>query len=126
MTNMKGLRWNGPKEMELVPGTFSQIFSGDHMTMMLNWLPAGSKHQLHDHPHEQIFWLIEGSCKMTIGEEEHILQPGDIRRVPGGVPHAVEVLGENGVCCFDAFSPARGLCGEVRRVGMIAPLRRFI
>ena len=60
----------------------------------------------HAHPHEQMGIMISGRLEFTIGGETRVLGPGDIWRIPGGVPHKVVAL-DGPAVALDAFHPIR-------------------
>lgn len=68
-------------------------------------LEGGSAIASHAHPHEQITYIISGSCRYTVGTETREVGAGDSVLIPGNVPHSIEVLETMKV--IDAFSPAR-------------------
>lgn len=68
-------------------------------------LAANTKLPLHQHPHEQITYVIEGRFEFTVGDETTVLGPGMAALVPSGVPHGGTTLTACRV--IDVFSPAR-------------------
>jgi len=68
-------------------------------------LPAGLTVPLHQHPHEQVTYVIEGRFQFTVGAETRVLEPGMVALVPGGVRHGGTTLTACRV--LDFFSPAR-------------------
>jgi quercetin dioxygenase-like cupin family protein len=60
----------------------------------------------HAHPHEQMGVLISGRAEFTVGGVTRVLGPGDLWRIPGGVPHKVVALDEP-VVALDCFHPIR-------------------
>jgi len=60
----------------------------------------------HSHPHEQMGLLLEGQLEFFIGDEHHMVQPGQMWRIPGGVPHKA-IAGDQPVRALDVFSPVR-------------------
>ncbi len=61
---------------------------------------------MHSHPHEQMGIMISGNAIFTVGGIEKTLGPGDIWRIPGGVPH--KVVGLDGpAVALDVFHPIR-------------------
>ena len=60
---------------------------------------------LHQHPHEQVTYVLEGKFKFTVGEETTVLGPGMAAIIPGGVLHGGTTLTACRV--IDVFSPAR-------------------
>jgi quercetin dioxygenase-like cupin family protein len=68
-------------------------------------LEKGAEIPVHEHPHEQTGYLLEGSMVMTIRGRRYALEPGDSWSLRGGVPHGVEVLEE--CLVFEVFAPVR-------------------
>jgi quercetin dioxygenase-like cupin family protein len=50
--------------------------------------------------------VLDGEMDFTIGGETKRLRPGDVFRIPGGVPHSV-VAGDRPVKALDVFYPIR-------------------
>lgn len=53
----------------------------------------GNGPRLHKHNYDEIVYIIEGSSKWTVGEEERIAKAGDILIVKAGEPHKFVDLG---------------------------------
>jgi quercetin dioxygenase-like cupin family protein len=68
-------------------------------------LDAGTDVPMHDHPHEQVTYVISGRFEFTVGNETTILEPGMAAMIPGGVRHGGRTLTACRV--IDVFSPAR-------------------
>ncbi len=50
---------------------------------------------LHSHPdREKVFLVLDGRARLTIGDEERILDPGGLGFVPVGVTHGFENVGD--------------------------------
>lgn|GEM_PF-1310069 len=60
---------------------------------------------IHDHPHEQTGYLLQGKMVMIIEDEECRLESGDSWSLRGGVHHGVKVLEE--CLVLEVFSPVR-------------------
>ena len=60
----------------------------------------------HSHPHEQLGILLEGEGEFTVGDQTRHVRPGDVWRIPGGVPHKL-VAGDRPVRAIDVFHPIR-------------------
>lgn len=97
---------NLPRTM-VRPGVNRRVFSGDRSMMVLNELAPGSKPNMHKHPHEQLTYIIEGTCNFYMGNETLELQPGDVLLVPPDMLHGLEVTGNIMVLNLDVFSPVR-------------------
>lgn len=66
---------------------------------------AGAVGALHNHPHLQIGYVLEGSFEVSIGGEKKILKKGDLFYAPSMVTHGVVCL-EKGML-LDIFNPKR-------------------
>lgn len=75
-------------------GTFGEVI-----------LESGIVVPLHQHPHEQFTYVIEGRFEFTVGEETTTLEPGMIAIIPANVPHGGKTL--TPVRVIDVFAPAR-------------------
>jgi len=60
---------------------------------------------MHQHPHEQISYVISGNFEFTVGDKTTILGPGMTALIPGGVMHGGKTITACRV--IDIFSPVR-------------------
>ncbi len=74
---------------------------------MLVWwnIKAGAHAAAHQHPHEQIVWMLKGRMDFRIGHERRSMGPGDIAVIPGGVEH--EGFFPEDTEVVDLFAPPR-------------------
>jgi len=92
--------------VEAVPGICRRTLAWGERAMVLeSTFEAGAELQAHSHPHEQITYVVSGELEIRLGDEAHILCPGDSLFVPGGVRHAAAARTES--VAVDAFSPPR-------------------
>jgi quercetin dioxygenase-like cupin family protein len=77
----------------------------DAMTIGEVHLDANAVVPMHEHPHEQFTYVMEGRFQFTVGGETTILEPGMVALIPGGVPHRGTTLTACRV--IDVFSPVR-------------------
>jgi len=88
------------------PGIDIFTAAGDGIMLSLVEFRPGAVVELHSHPHEQMGMLLEGELTFLIGDEKHVLGPGDIWRIPGNVEHSA-IAGEGPVKALDVFHPIR-------------------
>ncbi len=89
----------------ITPLATRKIVPGEKM-MMVHWqMKKGADSAGHHHPHEQLVYVLSGKLNLRVGEEWHILGPGGVVMIPGGVVHQAEVLEDTIV--VDVFSPPR-------------------
>ena len=62
------------------------------MTFAWWTIDAGAEVPEHAHPHEQVVNVLEGELALTVDGTEHVLRPGDVVAIPGGVRHAARAL----------------------------------
>lgn len=68
--------------------------------------PTSEPDPPHDHPHEQISYVVAGELIVFIDGEPTRLGPGDMFTVPPNVPHGVQLLSSH-VRLVDTFTPLR-------------------
>lgn len=90
----------------IFPGVDIYTAAGDQI--MLSWVEfePGAVVEPHSHPHEQMGMLVEGELTFTIDGIEHLVRPGQMWRIPGGVVHSA-VAGDKPVRALDVFHPIR-------------------
>lgn len=74
-------------------------------------LPPGTRNLLHRHHRsEELYHIIAGEGRMTLGDETFPLRVGDTLCIPPGTPHCIEALGTTALrllcCCAPAYSHA--------------------
>jgi quercetin dioxygenase-like cupin family protein len=88
------------------PGLLRQVlaYSGNLMLvrheMQKGWV--GAKH---NHPHEQLVYVVSGHIRFTGGGKTFDARTGDSFVVPGGVEHQASALEDSEV--MDVFTPYR-------------------
>jgi quercetin dioxygenase-like cupin family protein len=91
---------------EIFPGVEIRTTAGRGIMLSVVRLEPGSVVAEHTHPHEQMGLLIEGRLEFTVGGVTRVLGPGDLWRIPGGVPHSVRAL-DGPAVALDVFHPIR-------------------
>jgi quercetin dioxygenase-like cupin family protein len=83
--------------------------------------PAGDHTPLHvHHLDDEGFYVLEGELTLWVGDEKHVLRPGEGMLAPRGVPHTLRV-GETDARWLVTSAPA-GFEAFVRAVGTPEPL----
>jgi len=92
--------------VEMLPGVVRRTLScGEHMLLCEITLAKDSVVPLHDHPHEQIGYVVRGRLLFSVAEEERELAAGDGYVIPGNASHSVTALEDS--IAIDIFSPVR-------------------
>ena len=99
--------WKSIPRVQARNNVTRRVFSGKSSMMVMNELLPSSKPNLHQHPHEQLTYIVKGTCKFVLGDEVLEMAAGDIILVPPDVPHSLEVTSNKPVLNLDVFSPIR-------------------
>lgn len=90
----------------IFPGVEILTTAGDGMMISVVTFEPDSVVLEHSHPHEQMGYLLSGRLKFTVGGLTRTLGPGDLWRIPGGVPHHVQAV-DGPAVALDVFHPVR-------------------
>lgn len=96
----------GGTKRDLFPGVEICATAGESLMLSVVTFAANAEVPEHAHPHEQMGILMSGVLDFTVGGVTRRLGPGDIWRIPGGVPHRVVAVGGPAVA-LDCFHPVR-------------------
>lgn len=100
---MQQLKNTPPKQ--LAPGLTGYYAHGTNMTFGLIEIKAGSNLPQHQHPHEQITYILEGQLDMTIDDKLCSLTAGMYYVIPSNVWHGAVAVTDCKV--IDVFNPVR-------------------
>jgi len=93
---------------EAVDGVDLKLMAGGENANVQEFTIApGATVPEHDHPHEQVGYVVSGELTFRVDGEELVCGPGDSYAIPGGEPHAAENRGGEPVVGIDVFSPPR-------------------
>src|SRR5947208_760831 len=90
---------------EIAAGFFSRFIHTDDNTINFLEVTAGSELPLHQHPHQQCNFVLEGEFEMTVGNETKVLTNNTFAIMPGGVLHGGKAI--TNCKLIDIFSPVR-------------------
>lgn len=65
-----------------------------NFSMRLFELEPGGRTPLHDHPWEHEVFILDGKCKLILGEDEKVIGPGYAVYVPPNLKHSFINVGE--------------------------------
>jgi quercetin dioxygenase-like cupin family protein len=103
MHSMQQLKNISPKQ--LAPGLTGYYAHGKNMTLGLVEIIAGNNLPQHQHPHEQITYILEGQLDMTIDDTLCSLTAGMYYVIPSNVWHGAVAVTDCKV--IDVFNPVR-------------------
>jgi quercetin dioxygenase-like cupin family protein len=99
-------------------------FSMGHVTLE----PNGGQVPWHNQEQEEIYFLIEGTCEMCLGEERQTLKTGQAVYIPHGVFHQLTNTGDTPARMIYCYGPAgdvahwrQELAGTLPKAGVDVP-----
>ncbi|MFT5998779.1 MAG: quercetin dioxygenase-like cupin family protein [Neolewinella sp.] len=90
---------------EVYPGIKGRLVHTKLTTVADFSIAAGTVLPTHHHPHEQTSTILAGRFLFMVGEEERLLEAGDVAVIPRNVPHSGKALTDCRI--IDVFSPVR-------------------
>jgi quercetin dioxygenase-like cupin family protein len=99
--------WNDLEREVVRRGVERVGFRGDDVICVLNWLTPGMQVHPHKHTFEQVVMILEGRVRFHLGDEVVEAERGGMIRIPPGVMHYAEPLGDEVALNLDVFAPMR-------------------
>ena len=92
-------------EQEPVDGYHVRFVHSDRMTLAYWTIEAGAAIPTHDHPHEQVATVLEGTFELTVDGETRRMGANEVAVIPSNVPHGGHAV----TACrmIDVFQPVR-------------------
>ena len=101
-------RWNDIPREELGPLTGRRIITGERMMLAHVYFAKGAVVPLHVHENEQLTYILEGTLRFWLGDDESEVvdvAAGEVLHIPSNVPHKAEALEQT--LDLDVFCPPR-------------------
>ena len=90
--------------------------------------PYGGQVPWHNQDQVEIYFVIEGTCEMCLGEEKQTMTGGQIIEIPSGIFHQITNIGNSPAKMMYCYSPGgdvahwrQELAGTLPKVGEDAP-----
>ena len=100
------LNWASVPVENLSEGIARQMIVGERLMICRLQFAPHLVTPVHDHPHEQMTFVERGRVLFVVGDEERVVQAGDILHFPSGCRHGATMLEEE-VVLIDIFTPLR-------------------
>ena len=92
--------------IDVADGHVMKLVTGKNIMVSFVELSPDKSFSLHNHPAEQITYILEGEIDMTLGKETYRMKSGDLALIPSNVIHQGQT--GNVECKFlDIFNPPR-------------------
>lgn len=101
-------RWEAMPKERVTDLLDRRLITGDSMMLAHVYLKKGCIVPKHSHMNEQLTYILEGSLRFHLGEdqsEELVLNAGEVLHIPSNVPHMAEAMEDT--LDVDIFSPPR-------------------
>jgi len=101
-------RWDDLPREELNPRIGRRYIAGDQMMIAQVYIAEGGVVPKHEHANEQITYILEGTLRFVLGEDEGEtvdVAAGEVLHIPAHVPHSAVALAD--VLDLDVFHPPR-------------------
>ena len=84
---------------------------GDRMIVGLMRMPAGTGAEPHSHPNEQWIYILQGTFRAKIGEQDVEAKAGSVIYVPANVVHSGKATADGDVVFFTCKDASHSLHG---------------
>jgi len=101
-------RWDEMPKEKVSPLLERRLITGERTMLAHVYLKKGCVVPRHQHDNEQITYILEGSLKFWIGEdekEERVIRAGEVLYIPSNVWHKAEAIEDT--LDVDIFTPPR-------------------
>ena len=101
-------RWDDMPKEPLKPDLGRRLISTERMMIAQVFLQKGCVIPKHEHENEQLTYILEGTLRFRLGEDEAELvdvKAGEVLHIPANVPHSAEALEDT--LDVDIFCPPR-------------------
>ena len=90
--------------------------------------PNGGQVPWHNQEQEEVYFIVEGTCEMCLGEERRTMSTGQAAFIPPGVFHQLTNIGDTPARMIYVYGPAgdvahwrQELAGTLPKAGVDAP-----
>ena len=101
-------RWDDLPKEELKPDLGRRLIATDRMMLAHVYMEPGCIVPKHEHENEQLTYILEGTLRFWLGEDESEVvdvHAGEVLHIPSGLPHRAEALERT--LDVDIFCPPR-------------------
>lgn len=125
---IEGRRYPAGRRTQNLVGGASPIQAGNFAMGHVTLDPRGGQVPWHNQEQEEVYYIIEGTAEMCLGEERQILTPGQAAYIPSGVFHQITNIGDTPMRMLYCYGPSgdvahwrQELNGTLPRAGFEAP-----
>jgi mannose-6-phosphate isomerase-like protein (cupin superfamily) len=128
LNEIPGRRYPARRLTQNVVGGMSPIQASNFCLGHVTLDPKGGQVPWHNQEQEEIYFVLEGTGEMCLGEERQVLSTGQAVYIPSGVFHQLTNIGSTPLRMLYCYGPAgdvahwrQELDGTLPRAGLQAP-----
>jgi mannose-6-phosphate isomerase-like protein (cupin superfamily) len=128
LKQIEGRRYPARRRTQNVVGGASPIQASAFSLGYVTLEPNGGQVPWHNQEQEEVYFLLEGTAEMCLGEERQVVTAGQAVYIPSGVFHQLTNVGETPARMIYCYGPAgdvahwrQELEGTLPREGAEAP-----
>lgn len=104
MNTPQKIDWDTKEFTEVRPRIFGCTVHTPQLTATLYRYGAGSAWEEHQHPQDQITYVIEGEIDFVVAGDPVHMVTGELATLPGGTPHSATVSEGGGAVTLNVFT----------------------
>lgn len=128
LSKIEGRRYPARRRTQNLVGGASPIQAASFSMGFVTLDPGGGQVPWHNHEQEEIYFVLEGTGEMCLGEERQVLTSGQAVYIPSGMFHQMTNVGEAPLRMVYGYGPAgdvahwrQELEGTLPKAGLEAP-----
>ena len=128
LNKIEGRRYPARRRTQNLVGGVSPIQAGCFAIGNVTLDPHGGQVPWHSQEQEEVYFVIEGTGEMCLGDERQTITSGQAVYIPPGVYHQMTNIGETPLRMLYCYGPAgevahwrQELAGTLPRAGLEAP-----
>jgi quercetin dioxygenase-like cupin family protein len=106
LTQITGRMYPAGRRTQNLVGGMSPIQAANFSMGNVTLEPNGGQVPWHNQEQEEIYFLIEGTAEMCLGEERSVLRAGQAVYIPSGIFHQLTNIGEGPCRMLYCYGPA--------------------
>jgi mannose-6-phosphate isomerase-like protein (cupin superfamily) len=125
---MEGRRYPARRRTQNIVGGASPIQAKNFAIGNVVLDPHGGQVPWHNQEQEEVYFVVEGTGEMCLGDERRVLKAGEAAYIPPGVFHQLTNIGDTPLRMIYCYGPAgdvthwrQELSGTLPRAGIEAP-----
>ena len=91
---------------------FGSVIKGERVQVALVHKEKGTGSRLHTHPNEQFNYVLKGTLKAKVFDEEKTVSPGELVHIPAEASHYMIAISEGGADYLAVKDTSWGIAGD--------------